>query len=181
MRARIVVTSAIAIAVVATAQVGEAGSRSAEVRTCANQSGASFPNAFTSERNLVVGPLALIGAGHLSDADTVRELGGNKFPAVVAAGHTVTIRIPRALQDNASLSYADDRRNGRPTLEDGHPAITFKACGRRRAQSDADGKPVVFWSGFILTDAPRCLRVRIRVDDQRAGRTRRIPLGRRCS
>ncbi len=111
----------------------------------------------------------------------MRELGGNKFPVVVAAGHTVTIRIPRARRDNASLSYGGDGPDGDRTLEDGHPAIRFKACGRRRAQSVADGKPVVFWSGFILTDAPRCLRVRIRVDDEQAGRTWRIPLGRRCS
>ena len=109
------------MAVLTTAFVGEAGSRSLQVRTCADQSGASFPKAFTSRSNLVDGPLALIGAGRLTDADTVREFGGNKFPAVVAAGHTVTIRIPRALQDDAALSYADDRRDGEPTLADGHP------------------------------------------------------------
>ncbi len=154
-------------------------SRSGQVRTCADQSTARFPNAFVSTDNLVDGPLALIGAGRLTDADTVREFGGNKFPAVVAAGHTVTIRIPPALRGKASLTYAGTGGK-KPTVEDGHPAITFKACGRRRAQSDADGKPVVFWSGFVLTDAPRCLRVRVRVDDQ-AAHTRRIPLGRRCS
>jgi hypothetical protein len=177
MRARVVVSPAIVAAVLATASAGEAESRSEQVETCAGQSEANFPKAFTSNSNLVDGPLALIGAGRLTDADTVREFGGNKFPAVVAAGHTVTIRVPRALQDNASLSYGDGRPDG---LKDGYPAIKFKACGPRRAQSDADGKAVVFWSGFILTDAPRCLRVRVRIDRQ-AEHTRRIPLGRRCS
>lgn len=171
MRARVVVSSAIAAAVLAAAAVGDAASGSAEARTCADQSEASFPNAFTSDDNLVDGPLALIGAGRLTDADTVREFGGNKFPAVVAAGHTVAIRIPRALQNKASLRYAGGTE---------HSAIRFKACGPGRAQSDADGRPVVFWSGFILTDAPRCLRVRVRVDGEQTGHTWRIPLGRRC-
>jgi hypothetical protein len=44
---------------------------------CSTRSEASFPGAFTDARNLVVGPLVLIG-GTYTDALTVYEYDGNK-------------------------------------------------------------------------------------------------------
>ena len=53
---------------------------------CSTRSEANFPGAFTSPRNLVVDPLVLIG-GAYTDASTVRQFGGNKFPLTAGPGN----------------------------------------------------------------------------------------------
>jgi hypothetical protein len=138
--------------------------------TCSTQSGATFPHAFTSRDNLVVGRLAMIGAGRFTDAETVRRFGGNKFPLLVAAGHTVTIevRLPQA-----SLAYGSHSRGG-------HRVMTFRACDRHDAASKADGRPVTFWSGFVQTTRPACVPLRIWIDRDHTPREKHIPLGKRC-
>jgi hypothetical protein len=147
---------------------------------CARQSIASFAGAFTSRDNLVVGPLALIGAGRFTDPSVVKEYDGNKFPALVRAGRTVTVKVARG---SASLFYA---KNGGGVLTetrvaDGDRAVTFRACGPRRAGSEADGDPVTFWSGFVLVAEPMCVRLKVWVGSARTPRRAAIPLGRRCS
>src|SRR3954464_13550812 len=59
---------------------------------CSRRSEANFPGGYTSPRNLVVGPLVLIG-GAYTDPVMVRRFDGNKFPALVEAGHAVTVRV----------------------------------------------------------------------------------------
>src|SRR5919201_3060341 len=91
-------TTAIASALVATAVVvllavsawAKSASQSRErphgvVESCATQSGAKFPGAFTSRRNLVVGPLALVGAGGTPNFvwDSTGNEGFQKFPLLV--------------------------------------------------------------------------------------------------
>jgi hypothetical protein len=150
------------------------------VETCSGQSGASFPHAFTSRDNLVVGPLALIGAGRPTDAQTVHRFGGNKFPAVVAAGHRVTIELTRGTRRFASLGWGPLPQGARLTARDGHRVVTFRSCGRDDAASDADGRPVTFWSGFVLASRPGCVQLRIWVDGEPAPRRARLVLGRSC-
>jgi hypothetical protein len=153
---------------------GSATHPTGAVETCATQSGASFPHAFSSRDNLVAGPLALIGAGRFTDATTVRRFHGNKFPALVAPGHTVTIELPPTTRRFASLAYGSHSRNG-------HRVMTFRSCDRHDAASDADGRPVTFWSGFVQATRPACVRLRIWVDRERAPRRASIALGKRCS
>jgi hypothetical protein len=141
--------------------------------TCSTQSGAIFPHAFTSSDNLVAGPLAMMGAGRFTAAATVRKFGGNKFPLLVAAGHTVTIELTRATNRFASLAYGSHSRRG-------HRVMTFRACDRKNADSKADGKPVTFWSGFVRATRPACVPLRIWVDHQPNPRRARIALGKRC-
>ncbi|MEN3282762.1 MAG: hypothetical protein V7607_3902 [Solirubrobacteraceae bacterium] len=143
------------------------------VETCAHQSGASFPRGFTSRDNLVVGPLAMIGGRRFTDAATVGKFGGNKFPLLVAAGHTVRIEVTRASHRFASLAYGSHSRVG-------HRVMTFRSCSRDDAASDADDKPVTFWSGFVEATRPGCVRLRIWVDRERTPRRARIELGARC-
>jgi hypothetical protein len=143
------------------------------VETCAHQSGASFPHAFASRDNLVVGPLSMIGAGRFTDAATVRRFDGNKFPLLVAAGHTVTIELTRATRRFASLAYGSHSRSG-------HRVMTFRACNRHDAASDADSRPVTFWSGFVQASRPGCVRLRVWIDREHTPRRARIPLGRAC-
>ena len=150
--------------------------------TCAKQSGASFPRAFTSRANLVAGPFSMIGAGRFTSRATVREFGGNKFPALVRAGHTVTVALSRRANRSASLFYAIGSGGvlTETRVRDGRRAITFRSCSARRAISDADGDPVTFWSGFVVVAKPMCVRLKIWIDDAPAPRRARIPLGRRC-
>src|SRR4051812_15414209 len=112
--------------------------------TCTMQSSASFPRAFTSPDNLVAGPLVMVGAGRLTDAETVRRFGGNKFPLLVAAGHRVRVELPRR---TTSMHYAAVAGN--------HRALSFHACPR--GLSRGGGRRVTFWSGFVLTTTPQCV------------------------
>jgi hypothetical protein len=156
-----------------------AGSPTDGHATCAGQSSASFPGAYTSARNLVVGPLVLIEGRVYSSPRIVRRVGGQKYPAVLAPGHTVKIALsPRARRTNA-LTYADALHSAR-RLDDGLRVVTFHACERRKAQSDAGGRAVTFWSGFILASAPRCLHLKIWIDGASSPRRARIPIGRHC-
>jgi hypothetical protein len=153
-----------------TANASAAHHPTGATETCATQSGASFPRAFTSRDNLVVGRLAMIGAGAFTDAQTVRRFGGNKFPLLVAAGHTVTIEVmPRF----ASLAYGSHPRHG-------HRVMTFRACNHHEAASSADGRPVTFWSGFVQTARQACITLRIWIDGDRTPRHNHIALGKRC-
>jgi len=136
---------------------------------CESQSEAGFPRAFSSRANLVIGPLAMIGAGGRTSAATVEEFGGNKFPLLVKAGHTVTITVARS--SPGALEYGGRRRARR---------VTFRACGPAAAASEADGRPVTFWSGSVRLSRPACVRLRVRVDDHPAARSGRIRMGLSC-
>ena len=153
---------------------------------CAMRSEANFPGAFTDRGNLVAGPLVLTGGGQATPEDVVREFGGNKFPLLVKAGHTVTVRLPASARRFAGLAYGP-QHPGRTTLRDTRRAITFVACapGRPSATyrpdgpsgSSADGVSVTFWSGFVLTRRPACLRLEVQVDDEPATRRALLNLG----
>lgn len=154
---------------------------------CSRRSEAGFPGAFTDPRNLVVGPLVLVG-GAYTPASTVREFGGNKFPLLVRAGRTVTVRVPRG----AGLFYGRGGVLIETRLRDTDRTVTFVACrpGRPSAGSFsrpegpsgsyADGVQVTFWSGFVLTRVPRCLPLEVYVDDDPSPQRVGLGLGRRC-
>ena len=117
-------TCAVVATAVAGAGIATAGGRSSSHgrATCAGQSSAAFANVYHDADNLVVGPLALIGGRVYNSPETVRRIGGQKYPAIVAAGHTVKVAIsPRARRTNA-LTYADavhaTRRLERPPRRD---------------------------------------------------------------
>jgi hypothetical protein len=173
------VASVLTAAAVAMALTPAVSPHTGHPATCSRQSGASFPRAFAKRDNLVVGPLAMIGARRTTPADAVAELGGMKYPLLVRPRHTVTVRIRGLAPGAASLFYAHSGTLTERSVEDGHRAITFRPCGPRRAQSDADGDPVTFWSGFVLVSEPMCVPLRITVDDRRP-RLRHISLGRSC-
>jgi hypothetical protein len=149
--------------------------------TCRHQSSAGFPK---STRNLVVGPLVLIGARAYSPPTVIRTFGGQKYPAVLLAGHRVTVELSRAARRSTSLLYADDHWNlpdGRRTVGDGHRVIEFRACPPGRAGSSYDGRKATFWSGFVLTSVPRCLKLRVWIDDARTPQRVHVPVGKRCA
>jgi hypothetical protein len=151
----------------ATVRADEPAPRAGATMRCADRSMASFPRAFADRDNLVVGPLVMVGAGRPTSEQTVREFGGNKFPLLVRNRHRVTVAVDG---EGATLSYG-----GGPDER----VTRFVAC-RRRSGSRGGRRPVTFWSGFVMTSAPRCVRLRVWVDAERSPRRAAIPLGREC-
>jgi hypothetical protein len=156
--------------------------------TCSTRSEANFPGAFTSPDNLVVDPLVLIG-GAFTDANTVREFDGNKFPLLVKAGHTVTVRLAGRGRRVAGLAYGP-RPQGKSTLRNSYRSVTFVACRpgtptRRYSPngpsgSYADDVAVTFWSGFVVARRPACIPLDVYLDDAPSPRRVGLALGRRC-
>ena len=143
------------------------------VENCSTRSKASFPGAFSNGDNVVVGPLALVGAAH-TPPSTVREYGGDKFPALVAAGHRVTVALSNHTRRFAGLGYGPLPQGVELSPGDGHRAVTFIACGRAAG-------PATFWSGFVLIRSPRCVPLEVWVDDERSPRRVVLAMGpRRC-
>lgn len=148
------------------------------VADCSTRSEARFPGAFTDPANLVVGPLVLVGGAYTS-ARTVRQFGGNKFPALVRAGHRVTVELPRTARDIAGIGWGS-RRGGLVRRVARH-TVSFVACrSDEPSGSSVDGQPVTFWSGGVSADAPRCVPLRVYVDDEPGPRLVGLPLGRAC-
>jgi hypothetical protein len=147
---------------------------------CSTRSEANFPGGFTDRRNLVVGPLVLVG-GTYTSARTVRQFGGNKFPLLVEAGHTVTVRLARSARRVAGLAYGP-LPEGEVRLRDTHQAVTFVACRPSGPSgSHAGAIAVTFWSGFVLARAPMCVALEVYVDREPSPRRVGLSLGRRCA
>ena len=149
------------------------------VASCATQSGATFPGAFTSPRNLRVGPLVLIGAGGNPPFvwDFTGKEGFQKFPLLVRAGHRVTVELSPSTRRNAGLAYGP-LPHGEVHLRDTHRVVTFSACRTgKRSWSRADGRPVTFWSGGVLARSPRCVPLLVWVDGASSPRRTIVRLG----
>ena len=149
------------------------------VEDCSTRSSAPFPGAFTNPRNLIVGPLALIGAGGTPTVvpnSTGTEV-FQKFPLLVRNGHRVTVELSRSTRRGAGLAYGP-LPQGETYLRDTHRVVTFIACRRGQGSgSSADGRPVTFWSGSVVARLPRCVRLLVWVDAERSPRRAVIRLG----
>src|SRR2546426_2730210 len=75
------------------------------VEDCSTRSWAEFGGAFTNPANLVVGPLALVGAGRPTPAAVVTRHGGQKFPLLGPQGHIVTVQVPEGPRGIAAPCY----------------------------------------------------------------------------
>ena len=136
------------------------------VEDCSSRSLARFPGALSDPHNVIVGPLILVGAAD-TPASTVRRFGGNKFPALVRVGHRVTVALSPRTRLVAGLGYGPLPQAVELTPRDGHRVVTFIACQTaEKSGSTADGRPVTFWSGFVLTSSPRCVPLDVWVDDE---------------
>jgi hypothetical protein len=145
---------------------------------CRTQSGAEFSGAYTDPNNLVVGPLSMIGGVFFTDAATVRAIGGQKFPLLVRAGHTVTVSLAPEARTFAGLAYGP-LPQGKTKLRDTYRSVTFVACSAEKSISSADGLDVTFWSGAVLTSRPACVPLEVSIDGGGAQRVG-VPLGEHC-
>jgi hypothetical protein len=153
------------------------------IASCATQSGADFPGAFTSANSLVVGPLALIGAGKRPRPpasgfvwDSTRKEGFQKFPLLVRDGHRVTLELSPGTRRAAGLAYGP-LPQGETHFRDTHRVVTFIACTSGHSASRADGHPVTFWSGGVVARSPRCVPLLVWIDNQPTPRRAVIRLG----
>jgi hypothetical protein len=153
---------------------------SATLVTCSERSEANFPGAFSDSRNLVVGPLAMVGAAQPTSADTIRTFGGNKFPVLVRAGHEVTVRIARSERLLAGLHYGPSPF-GTVRLRDTYATIKFVACPTGAPSGSSANGAVTFWSGFVVTRRPACVPLELYVDNSRSVRRAAVALGHGCA
>jgi hypothetical protein len=145
------------------------------VENCSTRSEADFPGAFINPRNLVVGPLVLIGAGGTPEFSS--GFGGQKFPLLVRNGHRLTIKLSRQTQTGAGLAYGP-LPSGEVELSETHRVVRFVACrGGESSGSSADVDPVTFWSGGVLAASPRCVPLRVRIRGEPVPRHAAILLG----
>jgi hypothetical protein len=146
---------------------------------CADQASTTFPGAYGDPSNLVVGPLAWLGARGNGNADG--RLGGGyrwKLPVLGRPGHRVSLRIGAAAASFARLKYVHSA--GGWDFSGGTRTVLFRACSAARAMSRTDGRPVTFWSGGVVaTRGSICLPVEIRID-RGPVRRRTIALNARC-
>jgi hypothetical protein len=180
------VATAIGVLLTATARA-EAAKQSRErprgvVESCATQSGAKFPGAFTSPRNLVVGPVSFVGAGGTPQFvwNSTGDEGFQKFPMLVRENHQVVVELSQKTRRGAGLAYGP-LPQGEVHLRYTHRVVTFIACGSGQSSSSADEKPVTFWSGGVLARSPRCVPLLVWVDNQPSPLRTVIRLGvRKC-
>ena len=143
------------------------------VRTCSSQSQAYFPGAYRSRDNLVLGPLAWLGANMVHDDGAYGSAYRWKHPVLVRPGRTVSLRIGAAARGFAGLSYDFQGWSFARTAR----TVVFQGCLRAKARSRTDGRPVTFWSGGIVsTRGSACVPIEIRID-RGAVRRRTLALG----
>jgi hypothetical protein len=151
------------------------------VLDCSTQSGiGAGSRQFKSRWNLAVGPLA-ITAGAGATPEYSPDVGGNKFPLLVRAGHRVTVEISRRTRRGAGLAYGSLPVRRPLRVRDAHRVVRFIACRRgERSRGSGEIGPS-FWAGGVVARSPRCVPLFIWVDDEPSPRRAVIRLGvRRC-
>lgn len=135
---------------------------------------------FTSRWNLVVGPLALEGAGVM--LGYTQSVGGNKLLVHVRGGHRVTLELSRQTRTEVGLAFGSPlgaTRASKWNLRNTRRVVTFRACqrGEGLGLSFGDEWPVTAWVGFLLASSPRCVPLLVWVDDEPSPRRTVIQFG----
>jgi hypothetical protein len=147
--------------------------------TCETRSEASFGRPFQARRNLVVGPLVLVGGADFTTPSVIRGVGGQKFPVLVRADHRATLVVPQEARAFAGLGYGP-LPQGEITLQEAHKQVTFVACPANEPSFSMPGQnvgPTTFWSGFVVVDEPHCVPLDVWVDDEPAPQRVVLELG----
>lgn len=137
------------------------------VEDCSRIRGVMARREYGLERNLVVGPLAILRAGQtLGYAESEQGIYQKLF-VQVKGGHRVTLELPRPARATAGLAFGPPE-TGTVRLQDARRVVSFVACerGERAAGSIPDGWPVSGWVGFLMARSPHCVPLRVWVDDE---------------
>jgi hypothetical protein len=121
---------------------------------------------FGLERNLVVGPVAILHAGRTLGYIGTDDGIGNKLFVLVRGGHRVTLELSPKTRRTAGLAFGPP--GGEARLTDTRRVVSFVAClrGELPPGSIPDGWPVSGWVGFLLASSPQCVPLRVWVDDK---------------
>lgn len=144
------------------------------VEDCSRISGVGARRDFGLARNLVVGPLAVLRAG----LPWRYRAEGEKLFIVVKGGHRVTLELSPETRRGAGLVFGHFR-NPNVQLHAARRVVTFVACERGEwpPGSIPDGWPVSGWVGGLLASSPRCVPLRVWVDDEPSPRRAVINFG----
>lgn len=148
--------------------------RGGVVEDCSPSPSGGGSLAFTSRWNLVVGPLALKGAGVM--LGYAEQVGGNKLFVYVKGGHRVTLELSRQTRRGAGLAFGRSP-SANVLLRHTRRIVTFIACRRGELSGLFDGWPVTGWVGFLLASSPRCVPLLVWVDDEPSPRRAVIRFG----
>ena len=152
---------------------------SGAVENCRSRSEADFGKPFEDPRNLVVGPLVLVGGAEFTPPSVVRSVNGQKYPVLVRADRRARIVVPLEARRFAGLGYGP-LPQGQITLDEAHEAVAFIACPADEP-SFSGVRPTVgavtFWSGFVVVREPHCVPLDVYVDDDPAPRRIVLELG----
>lgn len=179
--------TAVAAATPAASRVSARDRPRGAVEDCSTASGWPGGSAreLASRRNLVVGPLALVGAGvMLGYAESV---GGNKLLVHVRGGRRVTLELPRQTRMDVGFAFGSPRgatSASRWNLRNARRVVTFRACRRGESSRLEDWPewPVTAWVGWLLASSPRCVPLLVWVDDVPSPRRTVLRFGvRSCS
>lgn len=153
------------------------------VENCSTIRGVMAAREFAKPWNLVVGPLAILRANVifrsdlLPHADSAGEVGDKLF-VLVRAGHRITLELSPSTGRGAGLAFGP-YPNGDVYLRDTRRVVTFVSCRRGESQATTPpyGWPVSGWVGLVIVRSPRCVPLRIWVDDEPRPRGAVIRLG----
>jgi len=141
---------------------------------------------FDPRRDIVRGPFALVTVRsdlNLLSRASYEPRGGRlaavKLPIGLRAGHRATLSISTSQRGRAALIYRE-RTHSANRVKDGDEAVSFEPCSADTpAFSGGVVGPITGWAGAMIVTGPGCIRLRLRVDDQRRPDIR-LPLGHRC-
>lgn len=144
------------------------------VEDCSRISGIGASRDFTRPQNLVVGPLVIWRAAR----PWAYRAEGEKLFVVVKGGHRVTLELSPQARRDAGLVFGRFR-NPNVELRNARRVVTFVACNRGEWPPGTflDGWPVSGWVGGLLASSPRCVPIRIWIDDEPRARRAVIRFG----
>ena len=144
-----------------------------QVVNCSSSPGWGRRDEFTSRQNLIVGPFALEHARPV--LAYAPHVGGNKIFVYVRGGHRVTVELA---VPKGEVGFVFGQGEGLPK----RGVVSFVACQQgERAPGRFDGWPVTSWVGFLVAASPRCIPLRLWVDNEPTPRRALLRFGvRQC-
>ncbi len=131
---------------------------------------------FARPQHLVVGPFAVLRAAR----PWAYRAAGEKLFVAVKGGHRVTLELSPETRREAGLVFGDFR-NPNVQLRHSRRVVTFIACQRGESLDEhGDAWPVSGWVGGLLASSPRCVPLRLWVDDEPRPRRAVIRFGERA-
>ena len=165
----------LALALMVGAATDAQGKRAGGVGCAEHIEGPGVAPQVDPSRDVVRGPLALMGARLLQQHRMPVDR-RTKLAIMLEAGHEATMVVAPSVRRITRLEYAFDDDARRPDI-----AVAFVPCAPDEPRFSGPGAvgPRTIWAGGIEVRRPACVRLLVWVDG-RPLRDVRLPLGRAC-